>query len=71
MSFLRLVLDVNLPWFTDYSTESQMRVLFQGAIFALYPNLYLLTSKPSTDHISVEIIFECTVSIFNGHLFSQ
>lgn len=50
---------------TDEKAQSQ------GAIFALCPNSYSLTSKPSAAHVSVEMIFECTVSIFNVHLFSQ
>lgn len=50
---------------TDEKAQSQ------GAIFALCPNSYSLTSKPSPAHVSIEMIFECTVSIFNVHLFSQ
>lgn len=35
----------------------------QGAISAVCQNWYLLISKPSTDHVSVVIVFEHTISI--------
>lgn len=35
----------------------------QGAISAVCQNWYLLISKPSTDHVSVVIVFEHTISV--------